>query len=113
MNSNEFRAKKSQNKLSKQFQVNWKDLTYSVKKKVILNKLNGYFRSGQITAILGPSGSGKSTLLGCLSGHKKSGLSGSITISSKRTVKNIVFFRNFFTSKNLCNKSFLKCFIKG
>jgi ABC-type transporter Mla maintaining outer membrane lipid asymmetry ATPase subunit MlaF len=93
-NQNDLRKLSAQksHKLSKQFQVNWKDLTYSVKKKVILNNLNGYFRSGEITAILGPSGSGKSTLLGCLSGHKKSGLSGSITISSERTVKNIVYF---------------------
>ncbi|XP_059485652.1 ATP-binding cassette sub-family G member 4-like [Neocloeon triangulifer] len=41
-----------------------------VKKKILLN-LNGYFPSGQLSAIVGPSGSGKSTLLDVLAGHKR------------------------------------------
>jgi len=74
------------------FQVTWKDLTYKVPtklfrpKKTILNNVSGYFRSGHITAVMGPSGSGKSSLLGCISGQKKTGVSGSITISTGRQV---------------------------
>jgi len=74
------------------FQVTWKGLTYKAKQsmfgieKVILNNVSGYFKSGHITAIMGPSGSGKSTLLGCISGQKKTGLSGSVTISTDREV---------------------------
>jgi len=73
--------------------VIWKDLTYRVPgklfapKKVILDNISGYLKSGQITAILGPSGCGKSSLLGCISGQKKTGLSGSITISTGRQVQ--------------------------
>lgn len=53
-------------------------------KTIILNDLNGSVRSGQVTAILGPSGAGKTSLLGCLTGKKKSGVSGSVQILSAR-----------------------------
>ncbi len=68
------------------FEVLWKDLTYKVPQKTILNNVSGFFKSGNITAIMGPSGSGKSSLLGCISGQKKTGVSGSITISTEREV---------------------------
>ena len=71
------------------FRVTWKDLTYTVSlksfgrsDKVILNKVTGYFDSGNVTAIMGPSGSGKSSLLGCLSKLKTKGVTGTITIST-------------------------------
>ena len=58
----------------------WRDLTYSVPVKtrqglfrgqrtttrVILNKVSGYVRSGQLLGIIGTSGSGKTTLLNIL-----------------------------------------------
>ncbi len=68
------------------FEVLWKGLTYKVPQKTILNNVSGFFKSGNITAIMGPSGSGKSSLLGCISGQKKTGVSGSITISTEREV---------------------------
>ncbi|CAG2105224.1 unnamed protein product, partial [Medioppia subpectinata] len=42
---------------------------------------------GTITAILGPSGAGKSTLLSCITGHKRTGLTGSIRITTDQKVK--------------------------
>lgn len=54
------------------------------KTTVILNDLNGSVKSGQVTAILGPSGAGKTSLLGCLTGKKKSGVSGTVQIISNR-----------------------------
>ena len=77
----------------KQFRLTWKDLTYSAsrpftrKTKIILNHVSGFFESGQITGIMGPSGCGKSTFLDCIAGHKRTGLTGSITISTENEVK--------------------------
>jgi ABC-type bacteriocin/lantibiotic exporter with double-glycine peptidase domain len=70
------------------FRVTWKGLTYKVDKpyRCILNNVSGSFNSGQIMAIMGPSGSGKSSLLSCITGLKKTGVTGAITISTKRKV---------------------------
>ena len=59
--------------------LEWRDLSYSVKvrarqgflswgttTRVILNRVSGYLRSGQMLGILGTSGSGKTTLLNLL-----------------------------------------------
>ena len=70
------------------FQISWKELSYKVlnNTKTILNNVTGTFKSGQIMAIMGPSGAGKSTLLSCVCGQQKKGVTGSITISTKRKV---------------------------
>ena len=72
------------------FRVTWKELSYTasalVGVKRILKEVNGYFETGQITAVMGPSGCGKSTLLGCLSGQKRKGVTGSISISTENNV---------------------------
>jgi len=53
------------------------DVSYTVKVKaqplVILDKVNGIFSSGRMTALMGPSGSGKTTLLDVVAGRKSSG----------------------------------------
>ena len=48
--------------------VEAKNISFSVRKKRILNKVNSSFNSGEITAILGPNGAGKSTLVKCIAG---------------------------------------------
>ena len=53
----------------------------------ILNKLNGSFKSGELTAIMGPSGCGKTTLLECISGKRQQGVSGDILFSGCKDVK--------------------------
>lgn len=37
--------------------------------RIILDKINGEFCAGELTAIMGPSGSGKSTLMNILAGY--------------------------------------------
>lgn len=90
-------VKVSPKKSDNQFIVSWNNLSYSVNlfgglksllskksddnQKLILNNLNGFFQSGQLTALMGPSGSGKSTLFECLVGLKKTGVTGSIRLN--------------------------------
>ena len=91
-NSNNHMLKRGPYGLLEPFQVTWKELTYRVPtklfqaKRIILNNISGFFKSGHITAVMGPSGSSKSSFLGCISGQKKTGLSGSITISTEHQV---------------------------
>lgn len=70
------------------FLITWKELSYRVNKsnKTILNNISGTLKSGQIMAIMGPSGAGKSSLLDCICDRRKTGVTGSITISTKRKV---------------------------
>lgn len=46
-----------------------KNLTVSVGKKAILNKINFIFEKGKTYAVMGPNGSGKSTLAYAIMGH--------------------------------------------
>lgn len=60
-------------KYEEDFNLTFKDISYDIKiknnrlkeqeNKIILNNVNGQFKSGEITAIMGPSGSGKTSLL--------------------------------------------------
>lgn len=75
-----------------EFHVFWRHLTYEtprflpmLKGRTILQDVNGYFSSGEMTSVLGPSGSGKSTFLGCLFGSKK--YSGTTTIIGRSNVR--------------------------
>ncbi|XP_047529989.1 ATP-binding cassette sub-family G member 1 [Vanessa atalanta] len=47
----------------------------------ILNGVNGCFKPGQLTAIMGPSGAGKTTLLNILAGYSTKGAKGEITVN--------------------------------
>ncbi|KAK6459094.1 P-loop containing nucleoside triphosphate hydrolase protein [Scheffersomyces xylosifermentans] len=56
----------------------WRDLTYEVKIKdenrIILNKVDGWVKPGQVTALMGASGAGKTTLLNALSDRLTTGV---------------------------------------
>ena len=43
--------------------IEWKDVNYSIKDKLILDKITGQVFGGELLAILGPSGSGFELLL--------------------------------------------------
>lgn len=87
-------------------EVSWRDLSYKVERsewspgncftatdgrscmkttrRTILNELNGYFRTGHLTAVMGPSGSGKSTMLECVVGLRKRGVSGEVRVNGAK-----------------------------
>lgn len=80
------------------FYVRWNNLSYTVrskwyqdiwnkKQKTILNKLTGYFLSGELIALMGPSGAGKTTLLDCLCLKNKEGVSGDIIVVGKPKIR--------------------------
>lgn len=56
----------------------WRDITYSVKikteQRILLNRIDGWVKPGQVTALMGASGAGKTTLLNCLSDRLTSGV---------------------------------------
>lgn len=64
--------------------IQFKDLTYEVQigyckqRKQILKGLDGLFKAGELTAIMGTSGAGKSTLLNVLNGFQQGRLTGKI-----------------------------------
>lgn len=64
--------------------IQFNDLTYEVQteyrktKKQLLKGLDGFFKAGELTAIMGPSGSGKSTLMNILSGFQEGKVKGTI-----------------------------------
>ncbi|XP_050347007.1 ATP-binding cassette sub-family G member 1 [Nymphalis io] len=60
--------------------------TFSISKfrletRNILKGVNGCFKPGQLTAIMGPSGAGKTTLLNILAGYSTKGAKGEITVN--------------------------------
>lgn len=70
--------------------LEWKNITYSVGKKTIMNGLSGQAFPGDVVALMGPSGAGKSTLLNILAGRirsdgRKSKLSGELLVNGVAT----------------------------
>ncbi|XP_043680080.1 ATP-binding cassette sub-family G member 1-like isoform X2 [Vespula pensylvanica] len=63
--------------ISKSIDIEFSNVVYEVQngfrgpKKRILKGINGYFKSGEMCAIVGPSGAGKSTLLNILTGFEE------------------------------------------
>ncbi|CAH0561473.1 unnamed protein product [Brassicogethes aeneus] len=69
--------------------VSFQDLSFTVreglfrrKRRTILNKINGEFNAGELTAIMGPSGSGKSTLMNILAGYTTHGIKGKLLVNN-------------------------------
>jgi ABC-type bacteriocin/lantibiotic exporter with double-glycine peptidase domain len=72
----------------------FREISYTVKnnsgnqmnnERVILDKISGIVRAGEVMGVMGPSGSGKSTLLDVLASRNKSGSSmGDILINGQR-----------------------------
>lgn len=81
----------------------WRNLTYTVSRfhwkdlvrgrqrgysyRQLLDSISGSVRSGELVAIMGPSGAGKTTLIECISGRRRLGVTGDISVSGghKRT----------------------------
>lgn len=59
--------------------LDFRNLTFIVGKKLILDRCAGTAMPGRMLAIMGPSGSGKTTLLNALAGQLKGGSSASLT----------------------------------
>lgn len=57
----------------KGIRVVFRNVHYTIKKKVVLNNVNGIAYPGELSAIMGPSGSGKTSFLDILARKKKSG----------------------------------------
>ncbi|XP_018374061.1 PREDICTED: ATP-binding cassette sub-family G member 1-like [Trachymyrmex cornetzi] len=76
----------------------FEDVSYSVQKRILsnerktlLNDLNGDFRPGELTAIMGLSGAGKSTLMDILAGFTTTSVTGRIMINGQK--RNMSEFR--------------------
>ncbi|KAI8984711.1 P-loop containing nucleoside triphosphate hydrolase protein [Mycotypha africana] len=62
----------------------FKDISYQVNRKVVLQDACGFVQAGQVMAIMGPSGAGKTTLLDILAKRTKAGVSsGSIYLNGQ------------------------------
>ncbi|VDL50677.1 unnamed protein product [Hymenolepis diminuta] len=77
--------------------IEFKDLVYAVfqgrglEPKFLLKSVSGYFKSGELVALMGPSGAGKSTLMNVLAGFKTRNVSGQILVNGKP--RNLALFR--------------------
>lgn len=86
-----------ENGIAQHLDIEFRNLHYSVKsikakeEKHILRGVNGQFRCGFLTAILGPSGAGKTSLLNIISGFRTSGVTGSIKVNGNE--RNMEEFR--------------------
>ena len=89
----------------KDFEVYWSHIQYRVYRstidmavscasgvsapssRLVLNDVSGYFRSGEMTALMGPSGAGKTSLMETLMGKRVTGLSGEIKCTTDRKIR--------------------------
>ena len=63
--------------------ANARDSKINDSKVPILQKINGSFKSGELTAVMGPSGAGKTSLLNILSRRREDGFSGQLCVESE------------------------------
>lgn len=70
-NINDYHLKKT---LNSYINLTWKNISYSIKSKKILDEITGYAKHSELTAIMGSSGAGKTSLLNCLSCRINNGL---------------------------------------
>ncbi|CAH1397760.1 unnamed protein product [Nezara viridula] len=57
--------------------------TSPLSRRRLIDDVSGRFLPGQLTAILGPSGAGKTTLLNAISGFRRSGMSGKLSVGCR------------------------------
>ena len=72
-------------------ELEWNDLTFTVKGRPILDGVSGRARGGRMLAIMGPSGSGKTSVLNALAGQvrasKRAALHGTLRVNGERVGK--------------------------
>nr|XP_024215405.1 ATP-binding cassette sub-family G member 1 [Halyomorpha halys] len=66
-------------------EVSFQGLSYTspLSRRRLINDVSGRFLPGQLTAILGPSGAGKTTLLNAISGYRRTGMSGKLSVGCR------------------------------
>ncbi|XP_061389329.1 ATP-binding cassette sub-family G member 1 [Musca vetustissima] len=87
-----------ENMSTKQINIGFENIRYSARlgffkseTKDILHGITGFFKAGELSAIVGPSGAGKSTCLNILSGYTSFGYSGDVLVND--TVRDIKAFK--------------------
>jgi ATP-binding cassette, subfamily G (WHITE), member 2 len=71
--------------------LRFSDLFYSIGDRVILDRITGHVKPGQVMAIMGASGAGKSTLLDILARKQKRGVVSGDTFVNGRYVEDNAF----------------------
>lgn len=69
-------------RVEERMEVQWREITFKIDEKFLLEKVSGFARPGRVLAVMGPSGSGKTTLMEILSGRRKT--TGSSRSAQKR-----------------------------
>ena len=71
--------------------LHFRDITYTLGNRTVLDSITGAVRPGQVLAIMGASGAGKSTLLDILARKQKTGTVTGTTLVNGREVENAQF----------------------
>ena len=71
--------------------LHFRDITYTLSNRTILDSISGSVRPGQVLAIMGASGAGKSTLLDILARKQKHGVVSGTTLVNGREIADAQF----------------------
>lgn len=71
-----------------------------VQQKVILEKMSGVARPGELLVVMGPSGAGKSSLLDCISG-RNTAIQGQVTVNGQPWSKSLKRFAAYVMQEDL------------